>query len=151
MEKTMNLNTVGQLAQLMRKYELTEVEFEQAGGRIRLARSANAVSAMPAAVPAEPASQPDPIVSESAAPEVETIVSPLVGTFYASSSPEGTPLVSEGSRVEPGMVVCIVEAMKVMNEIRAEKAGLITRVLVKNASPVEYGQVLFEMTSDKAK
>ena len=151
MDKTMNLNTVGQLAELMRKYELTELEFEQSGGRIRLARNANAVAVTPSAATAEPVGQSAPLAPESPTPEVETIVSPLVGTFYASSSKGGTPLVSEGTHVEPDTVVCIVEAMKVMNEIRAEKSGVITRILVKNESPVEYGQVLFELVSDEAK
>jgi len=149
MEKSVNLATVGQLAELMQKYELTELEYEQSGGRIRLARNCNSVASGVSTVSPEPVSQPVSAAPEKTGPKVETIQSPLVGTFYVSSSPDSMPLVSEGSHVEPGTVVCIVEAMKVMNEIRAEKAGVITRVLVKNASPVEYGQPMFELTLDE--
>jgi len=73
------------------------------------------------------------------------IVSPMVGTFYASPSPDGEPFISQGARVTDDTVVCIVEAMKVMNEIKSECSGTIAEVCVKNAQPVEYGQVLFRV------
>ena len=82
-----------------------------------------------------------------AAPEVKavqkTIDSPIVGTFYRSPSPEAKSFVNIGDRVSPETVVCIIEAMKVMNEVKAEKSGVIKEILIENASPVEYGQPLF--------
>lgn len=76
------------------------------------------------------------------------VVAPIVGTFYAASSPEGPPYVSEGERVKPGTVLCIIEAMKLMNEIEAEVAGVVREILVENDEPVEYGQVLFRIEPD---
>jgi acetyl-CoA carboxylase biotin carboxyl carrier protein len=77
--------------------------------------------------------------------DYEEIVSPMIGTFYSAASPEAEPYVSEGTRVEPDTVVCIIEAMKVMNEIKAEKKGVIVRLVAENAKPVEFGQPLFEI------
>jgi len=79
---------------------------------------------------------------------LEEIKSPIVGTFYATPSPDSEPYVEVGSHVEPQMVVCIVEAMKVMNEIKAETSGTIAEVLVTNGQAVEYGQVLFRVRPD---
>jgi acetyl-CoA carboxylase biotin carboxyl carrier protein len=81
----------------------------------------------------------------SAAPAGVEVKSPMVGTFYASPDPEAKPFASVGTRVAKGQVLCIVEAMKIMNEIESEYAGVVTEVLVQNASPVEYGQVLFRI------
>lgn len=100
-------------------------------------------SAMPHVAPAAPVS---PLETAAAAEPVgECINSPMVGTFYRSSSPETDAFVSVGQAVEADTVVCIVEAMKVMNEIKAERSGMIKKILVDDASPVEYDQPLFEI------
>ncbi len=91
----------------------------------------------PVAQAPEPA--PEPAPTASGAP----VKAPIVGTFYAASSPEAAPFVKVGDRVEVGQVLCIIEAMKLMNEIESEAAGVVQQVLVKNADPVEYGQTLF--------
>ena len=100
------------------------------------APAAAPVAAAPAAAPAAPA-------APAAAPAGETIDSPIVGTFYRSSAPGVDAFVKIGSKVEPDTTVCIIEAMKVMNEIKAEKSGVIKEILAENGQPVEYGQPLF--------
>jgi acetyl-CoA carboxylase biotin carboxyl carrier protein len=106
-----------------------------------------AASATPAAAPT--AITPAPVATAAAADE-HIIKSPIVGTFYAGSSPEAGPFVRAGDKVEAGQTVCIIEAMKLMNEIEADVSGEIARVLVENGQPVEYGEPLFAMrTSGK--
>jgi acetyl-CoA carboxylase biotin carboxyl carrier protein len=95
------------------------------------------VAATPVAVPAAAVAVP------SASPSGTTVKAPIVGTFYQSSSPEAAAFVNVGDRVEVGKILCIIEAMKLMNEIEAEVAGTVKQILVQNASPVEYGQPLF--------
>jgi len=90
-----------------------------------------------------PAPEPEPAKIEKKKPEGHEIKSPMVGTFYRSPSPDSKPYVEVGDTVKPGQTVCIVEAMKLMNEIEAEVAGTVTEIPVENAQPVEYGQVLF--------
>ena len=103
--------------------------------------AAPAPEAAPAPAPAAPAeAAPAPAPAASAGTPVKA---PIVGTFYASSSPDAAPYVKVGDRVEAGQVLCIIEAMKLMNEIEAEQSGVIREILVKNAEPVEYGQTLF--------
>jgi len=138
----------------MRGGDVTELEVDDAekGLRIRLKRgSGDEVAATPtvqvlggAAPAAAPVAAEAPAAKEpEEAAEVEGINSPMVGTFYRSSSPDADPFVRVGDRVEEGMVVCILEAMKVMNEIQAETSGEISEVLVENGEPVEFGQPLF--------
>jgi acetyl-CoA carboxylase biotin carboxyl carrier protein len=91
------------------------------------------------AVPAAPPSEPAPSVARS------VVKSPMVGTFYSAPSPDAKPYASIGDRVEAGQVLCIIEAMKLMNEIESEVAGTVAKILVKNGEPVEFGQPLFEI------
>ena len=138
----MDLETIRQYASLMAECGLDELELKEKGVEIRLSMKSGHVSrstSLQASAPEEKE------VQEAPAPEAEYITSPLVGTFYRSSSPEGAPFITEGSKVEQGTVLCIIEAMKVMNEIKAEKSGVITKILIENASPVEYGQKMFEI------
>jgi acetyl-CoA carboxylase biotin carboxyl carrier protein len=108
----------------------------------------SAVSAGPNAAQAS-ATEAEPAVSQPLAEEnLVEIKSPLVGTFYAAPSPDSDPCVEVGSQVEPQTVVCIIEAMKVMNEIKAETGGTIAEILVENGQAVEYGQVLFKVKPD---
>ncbi len=146
----MNHRELRRLADLLREYGLTEVELEREGVRVRLRREPPAGVAAPAAgvapppgataIPGAGAHAPP-----AAAPEAHllTIEAPLVGTFYRAPAPDAKPFVREGDRVEKGQVVCIIEAMKLMNEVEAKVAGRLVRALVENAQPVEFGQPLF--------
>jgi acetyl-CoA carboxylase biotin carboxyl carrier protein len=110
--------------------------------------------ALPAATPAAPRTSPPqgvPAVSDEPAAAKEALLeikSPMVGTFYSSAEPGAKPYVSVGDRVKTGQIVCIIEAMKIMNEIESEFSGVVREVLVQNAQPVEYGQVLFRVAAN---
>ena len=126
-------------------------------GRVGPGESMAASTAMPlpAAMPVASAAHPAPAASPPRAPTVppiaktepehHVVTSPFVGTFYRSPSPDADPYVVEGQRIEKGQVLCIVEAMKLMNEIEADSSGVVAAVLVQNAQPVEYGQPLFRI------
>ena len=143
----MNQREIRRLADLLREYGLTEIEIEREGVRVRLRREL----AGPVAAPTAAAASTAPAQVESVASAMPaasqahllTIESPMVGTFYRAPSPDAQPFVREGDRVKKGQVVCIVEAMKLMNEIESKVAGRVMKVLVENAQPVEYGQPLF--------
>ena len=153
----MDLKDIKAIIDLMKKNSITEFELERQDSKIRLRRGFNGNTA-PAVSPEEPASLPaiQPLAATSptlppptSAPVVATgeieIKSPMIGTFYRAPSPEAASYVEVGSEVNPDTVVCIIEAMKVMNEIKAEAKGVITQVLVENAKPVEFGQPLFKV------
>ncbi len=134
------------LAALAAELGLTEIEVESAGTRLRVQRGG--VVAAPAAAVAPVASAPAPVaepavVADVAAPTAVTVEAPMVGTFYRASSPTADPYVQEGDVVKQGQIICIIEAMKLMNEIEAKATGRIVKILVENGQPVEYGQPLF--------
>ena len=159
---SVNLDELRELIALMRDNELAELELEREDFRVRLRRdsvvgSGHAVEAPPPA-PAPvhvPAPAPAPAPPTAAHPgaqattaasqdqDLHIIPSPIVGTFYRSPSPSADPFVKIGSNVEHDTVVCIIEAMKLMNEIQAEASGEVVKVYVENGQPVEYGQPLF--------
>jgi acetyl-CoA carboxylase biotin carboxyl carrier protein len=145
-----DIEGVRQLLALMKEHELAELEIEQGDMAVRL-RKGGAVgpvmmaAAPAAAVPAAPTAPAAPAVKEEKLP---TINSPIVGTFYAASSPDAAPYVKVGDHVSEDTVVCIIEAMKVFNEIRAEISGTIEKILAKNAQTVEFGQALFVVRPD---
>lgn len=131
-----NLDQLRELIQLLEESNLTEIEVEQDDDRIRLRREPSpVVGAAPSASAA------------TAAPEMEGtyVTSPFVGTFYRAPSPDDNAFVEVGDQIAPGQVLCIVEAMKLMNEIEAEIAGEIVEILVKSGKPVEYGDRLFRI------
>ncbi len=143
----MELDDIRKLIDLMEERGLAELELKNRLGEVRLVRNgarpvqAAEPVASPAAAPVEaPAS--NPVAPEPVEPGL-AIRSPMVGTFYRAPNPDSEPYVEIGSVVEKGAVVCIIEAMKMMNEIQAEQRGRVTRVLVENAEPVEYEQPLF--------
>jgi acetyl-CoA carboxylase biotin carboxyl carrier protein len=145
-----NQREIRRLADLLREYGLTEIEIEREGVRVRLRREpAGAASAPTAAATSAPGTQGEavatamPVAPAASQAHLLTIESPMVGTFYRAPSPDAQPFVREGDRVKKGQVVCIVEAMKLMNEIESKVAGRVIKVLVENAQPVEYGQPLF--------
>ncbi len=142
----MNQREIRRLADLLRDYGLTEVEVEREGVRVRLRREPAAVAAPPAVSGAPaPASSAVAVAATPKANEAHllTIEAPMVGTFYRAPSPDAQPFVRDGDRVKKGQVVCIIEAMKLMNEIESKVAGRVVKVLVENTQPVEYGQPLF--------
>ena len=151
----MDLKDIKAIVDLMKKNSISEFELERQEFKIRLKRSANGGSHAPEEIPApiylHPGT-PVPMQMATATPqpgggvtgEIE-IKSPMVGTFYRAPSPEAVNYVEVGAEVHPDTVVCIIEAMKVMNEIKAEVRGVITQLLVDNAKPVEYGQPLFKI------
>lgn len=136
------------LAKLMADYDLSEISIDETNGKLRLRRgSAVGFETLPQAAP--PAAAPaaaEPPASAAPAP-VDAITAPIVGTFYTSPAPDSPPFVTAGDTVTPDTVVCIIEAMKVMNEIKAERSGVIKGVLAENAHAVEFGQPLFEIAS----
>jgi acetyl-CoA carboxylase biotin carboxyl carrier protein len=140
------------LVQLMNDNELVELEIEREGERVHLRKSApELVRAMPMefapmvnAAPAPAAGAGEP-AADAAVPGVEEIRSPMVGTFYRRPSPDADPYVEVGSTVDEESVVCIVEAMKVNNEIKAELEGEIIEILVEDGHPVEFDQALFRV------
>lgn len=154
-----NLNEIKELIQLVDETSVQEVEIENEGSRLVIRKPSKAetvyvqqATSAPVAVPQ--ATQASAIAPTSSAPAVtpttpevdpslHTIVSPMVGTFYRSSSPEAAPFVSTGDKVNDKSTVCIIEAMKLMNELEAETNGTIVEILAENGQLVEYGQPLF--------
>lgn len=147
---------VRELAAILREADLGEIEVEQGELKIRVSKPAAPVVApapvsyaapaapAPAAAPAAPAAEAASAAPVAAADE-EIITSPMIGTFYRSPSPDASSFVEKGSSVNKASVVCIIEAMKVMNEIKAEVSGEIVEILVNDAEAVEYGQPLFKV------
>jgi acetyl-CoA carboxylase biotin carboxyl carrier protein len=135
------------LATLLAELDLAEVEVESADVRVRVQRMGTAPVALPTAAVARPgpATPPSehPLVADVVSPTLVTMEAPMVGTFYRASSPTADPYVQDGDVVKEGQVLCIIEAMKLMNEIESKVAGRVARILVENGQAVEYGQPLF--------
>jgi acetyl-CoA carboxylase biotin carboxyl carrier protein len=152
----MNLREwIRDLVAIMRDEDLAEIEVRRPFLSVRLRRpGAEPVATIAAAAVAaqDPAAAADRSSEEEAAATAQLvpITSPMVGTFYRAPAPDADPYVEENSTVNVGQTVCIVEAMKLMNEIESEVTGRIARILVENAQPVEYGQVLFLVEADSA-
>jgi acetyl-CoA carboxylase biotin carboxyl carrier protein len=160
-----DLAELRKLIALVEKSQIQELELEEEGRRIRISKhAAETLSGNPAPtvipIPAAPAPEPAPPAPAAEAPappagkkeapaeEGHHIVAPMIGTFYRAPAPEAPPYAQVGDTVTPDTVVCIVEAMKVMNEIKAGMSGRIVDVLVENAQPVEFGQPLFRVAVD---
>jgi acetyl-CoA carboxylase biotin carboxyl carrier protein len=150
----LDLDQLKQILDLVREHELTEFEVEQDGLRLKIRKDASGAfvpvpaAPPPAAAPAAPqvASSPAPIPVASAGEvdiELAVVKSPIVGTFYRSAEPGAPPFVDVGATVRKGQVLCIIEAMKLMNEIDSEYEGEIVNVYVENGQPVQYGERLF--------
>lgn len=137
----LDLKALQQLADWLDGTSLEEVELEQDGVRMRLKKPGSGMVA--AVAPAAVASVAAPAGTAAAEAPANTFNAPMVGTFYRASGPDAAPFVNEGDRVKEGQTLCIIEAMKTMNQITAEKAGVVKLILVQNAQPVEYGQPLF--------
>ena len=146
----MNLKEIKEILALMNENNLNEIEIERDGLKLKLKKSVEGlVMAAPShhyaveSLPSPKASASPAVAGSAEASKNKDIKSPMVGTFYLSPSPEAGPFVEVGHTVEIGQVVCIVEAMKLMNEIKSEVRGKVTEVSVQNAEPVEFGQTLF--------
>jgi len=136
--------TPAEIVELAVAHDLAELEVEAGGMRVRVVRRHAEAAARPsAAVPPTALAQPASIAAAEAAAGTVTIEAPMVGTFYRSPSPEAPPFVSEGDTIKEGQTLCVIEAMKLMNEIDAKIGGRIVKVLVDNAQPVQFGQPLF--------
>jgi acetyl-CoA carboxylase biotin carboxyl carrier protein len=159
-DSSLNLDEIREIAELIEKYGFTDFEFENEKIRLRLSKSsviAPQVAFQPvtAATPIQTQSviesrlsAEDSKVAQEAKPETEDdnlykITSPIVGTFYRAPAPDKPPYVQIGDKVQPDTVVCIVEAMKLMNEVQAGVSGEVVKIYVENGQPVEYGQPLF--------
>ncbi len=146
---------IRKLIGILKEEDLNEIEVRTWFSSIRVVRRGGVSSAATAdepqeqPVPETKLPEPEPQVAEVPAQEdgLEEIVSPMVGTFYRSAGPEKGPFIGVGSRVETGQVLCIIEAMKLMNEIEAEKSGVIRKILAEDSQPVEFGQPLFLVES----
>jgi acetyl-CoA carboxylase biotin carboxyl carrier protein len=137
--------TPKQVVDLAMAHDLAELEVESGGLRVRVVRRHAPAAVAPLAV-ATPTALPQAEVVERAAEAVAgtvTIEAPMVGTFYRATNPETAPFVSEGDTIKEGQTLCIIEAMKLMNEIESKLSGRIVKILVENAQPVEFGQPLF--------
>lgn len=151
-----DVRKVRKLVELMNDHELSEIDLKQGDQRIRLRKGGEPASftSIPAAAPLAPtpvAPSPAP-TAPTPAPAVAdagvTINSPMVGTFYVSASPDAAPFVKVGDQVGPDTTICIIEAMKVFNEIPAERSGKILALLVENGAAVEFGQPLFKIEAN---
>ena len=154
----MDLRKLKTLIDLVAESGISELEVTEGDSKVRIAKNTSvqgqptlmvqppaiaavAAAPLPAAAPAAPAAEASP--AEPAEPEGTVVKSPMVGTFYSASAPGNPPYVQVGSAVKAGDTLCIIEAMKLLNEIEAETAGTIKKILVENGSPVEFGQPLF--------
>ena len=145
----MEFDEIKDLIDIMKQNDLSELEIEKEGLKVRLKKSGTEIVTVPARIPAAPvgnasAGAPDEKAEEAPGTSgLVAIKSPIVGTFYETPSPDANPYIEIGDIVEPESVVCIIEAMKVMNEIKAEAEGRLVEKLVANGEPVEFGQTLF--------
>jgi acetyl-CoA carboxylase biotin carboxyl carrier protein len=148
-----DIKEIKAIIDLMKKHDLSVFEIEKEGFRLKLQRGASApqtaiVAPVVAAGPAEGAvagTEPAPATKAIESVPMKEIVSPMVGTFYRAASPDAPPFVEVGKPVTEDTVVCIIEAMKVMNEIKAETSGVIAEVVADNGKPVQFGQALFRV------
>lgn len=149
----MSVDKISQLLSLMKEYDIVELELEEGEFSVALRKQGAFLAQCPPQPPppAPFAPAPQPAQAAPAAPPAPAapaaglleVKSPIVGTFYRAPSPDAQPFVDVGAKVGKGTVVCIIEAMKIMNEIKAEVDGVIEKVLVESGEPVEYGQALF--------
>lgn len=145
----MDIRKIKKLIEIIEESDIAELEISEGEESVRISRySSQAAPVAVAAAPAPVAATPAAVEVASAVPEApqhqgHELKSPMVGTFYRSSSPGAKPFVEEGQSVSVGDTLCIIEAMKILNQIEADKSGKITKILVENAQPVEYDQPLF--------
>ena len=148
-----DVKKVRRLIELMKEHDLSELDLKQADNRVRIRRGGEVVAySAPAAAaparPAAPAAEAAPAKESAADARMIVIKSPMVGTFYKASGPDSPPFIKVGDRIGPEKTVCIIEAMKVFNEIPAGVSGQVVAILVENGAPVEFGQPLVKVDPD---
>jgi acetyl-CoA carboxylase biotin carboxyl carrier protein len=141
-----DINHIKQLIELIEASEISEIEIHEGEESVRISRYSNVVA--PVAASVAPVAAPVQEVSIPVSPKSNELTghiikSPMVGTFYEAASPTSKPFVKEGQSVKEGETLCIIEAMKILNQITADKAGVVTKILVDNGAPVEYDEHLF--------
>ena len=147
----MDIRKVKKLIELLEESDIAEIEIHEGEESVRISRQSSItplLAQMPAAAPvaaAQPAPAAAPVVDEPAPAEASghQVTSPMVGTFYEAPSPGAKPFVSEGDTVSIGDTLCIIEAMKILNQIESDRSGVVRQVLVENGQPVEYNQPLY--------
>ncbi|MEJ2455496.1 MAG: acetyl-CoA carboxylase biotin carboxyl carrier protein [Candidatus Thiodiazotropha sp.] len=150
----MDIRKVKKLIELLEESDVAEIEIHEGEESVRISRNSSMPAAMampammpqaPAAAPAAPAAAPPPAAAEESEPELvgHAVRSPMVGTFYRSPSPGSKPFVEVGQQVSAGDTLCIIEAMKILNQIESDKTGTVKQILVENGEPVEYNEPLF--------
>ncbi|MFI5104140.1 MAG: acetyl-CoA carboxylase biotin carboxyl carrier protein [Terriglobales bacterium] len=162
----MNQKELKELIDFLIEKDISEFELERGDVKVRIKRGGDAsapviahampMASMPVAMPGQPAPSAAPVPAASHTPsappaeeELHSVKSPIVGTFYEAPAPGSLPFVKPGDQVAAGQVLCIIEAMKLMNEIESDASGEIVKVLVNNGQPVEYGQPLFAIRPRK--
>ena len=145
----MDLKEIREIIEFMNENDLVEFEFEEKGKRVKLRRAEGRFEMAPVQVPGPPGGNPGPQNDATAVQhsdnDLHEFTSPLVGTFYRASKPGADSFVNVGDEVTPDKLLCIIEAMKVMNEIKSEMSGVIREILVKNGQAVEFGEPLFQI------
>ena len=145
----MDFDEINQILELMREHGLVEFELERDDLHVRLRKAETSAVASPSPPPAAPAvvtrasATPEPVSSEPAELDPAIVEAPILGTFYRASAPDASPFVDLGDVVKPGDVLCIIEAMKLMNDIKSEYAGEVVDIFVENGQPVQYGERMF--------
>ncbi|MBL8615187.1 MAG: acetyl-CoA carboxylase biotin carboxyl carrier protein [Deltaproteobacteria bacterium] len=145
----MDLQQIEDLIRLMRKHRVGEIEYENADIKLAVRFHASGVAPTVVAAPVASAA-PSPAAAPAAAPASagRMVKSPMVGTFYRAAKPGSPPFASVGDRVSVGQPLCIIEAMKLMNELESDVTGVIEEILVENGQPVQFGQALFRVRAD---
>jgi len=149
----MNLKEIKEILELLKGSDVSELEVARGENVLKVRRGMAASPPSAASAPVPSPSAPAEVAPRAAAPSppkanIKEIVSPIVGTFYRAPAPDASPFVEVGTRVTKGQVLCIVEAMKIMNQIESDTSGTVAAILVENAQPVAYGQPLFHITLD---
>lgn len=145
----MDIRKIQRLIEILQSSDVTEIEVSTGEERIRISRGAASMALMPAptfvqTAPATHLSAPAPLsIPAASEPAGHVIKSPMVGTFYRAPAPDAAPFVEEGDMLKSGQVVCLIEAMKLLNEIESDVSGRILKILAENGQPVEYGEPLF--------
>ncbi|MFK7910167.1 MAG: acetyl-CoA carboxylase biotin carboxyl carrier protein [Akkermansiaceae bacterium] len=145
----MDLKEIRKIVELMNEHELSYFHLEEEGVNLKLKKGADIVqvaqAAMPAAAAAPAAAAPAAADAPAAEPAGNEITAPMVGTFYAAPSPDASAFVKVGDTISEGQTICIIEAMKVMNEIKAETSGTVTAIVAKDGEPVQFGDALYRV------
>ena len=149
---TVDLKEIRKIVELMDQHELSYFHLKEEGVDLKMKKGADIVQVAQAAMPAAPASAPAaqaaPAGGEAPAdaPAGNAITAPMVGTYYSASSPDAAAFVKVGDTISEGQTICIIEAMKVMNEIKAETSGTVTAIVAKDGEPVQFGDTLFQIS-----